>query len=324
MNEAPQHKAPPSNSSGTLTGLVFDIQGFSLHDGPGCRTLVFLSGCPLRCSWCANPEGLIERPRLMYREARCRQSHRCARFCPHNAIEIADDRKPCFDRDMCDCCDTLACVDACMSQALIRAGRSMTVNELMRILLRDSDYWGSTGGVTFSGGEPLAQPAFLLEVLARCRSSYLHTAVETSAHVEESILLEVLEHLDWLFLDLKHMDADRFHEHTGGDLKLVLGNIRAVTNSSWRGRVIVRVPVVPGFNDDVANLRATAEFIRQVGLEEVNLSPFHRLGASKYTQLGLAYQWGHQVSPTRQELRGHATIFEAAGLRCYADDETPF
>jgi len=310
-----------------MVGLIFDIQGYSVHDGSGCRTLVFLSGCPLRCTWCANPEGQLLRPRVMYRERKCVHTHyRCVRACPNNAIRIKDGESPPlrFDRSICDRCDSMDCVKACLSEALQIAGRTYTVDELMQILVRDQGFWGSQGGVTFGGGEPLFQAEFLLAVLEKCRSNYMHTAVETSAHADTDVLMEVLKRTDWMFIDIKHMDSAAHRAETGAGNELILQNIEVAASTGWDGRLIIRVPIVPGYNDTVENLRATAAFMVKLNLQEVNLLPFHRLGHSKYEQLGLNYEYAQAPSPSREIMQSHQHIFEAAGLQCYVGSETPF
>jgi len=310
-----------------MMGLIFDIQGYSVHDGSGCRTLVFLSGCPLRCSWCSNPEGQLLRPRVMYRARKCVHTHyRCVRACPNNAIQSTDGESPPlrFDRSICDRCDSMDCVRACLNEALQIAGRTCTTDELMRILIRDQGFWGSQGGVTFSGGEPLSQSEFLLAVLRRCRASYIHTAVETSAHADTALLLEMLEWTDWLFIDLKHVDSAAHRAETGVGNELILKNLAAVAAAGWDGRLIVRVPIVPGYNDTVENLQATAALMVKLNLKEVNLLPFHRLGHSKYEQLGLNYEYAQVPSPSREALWAHQRIFETTGLQCYIGSETPF
>jgi pyruvate formate lyase activating enzyme len=310
-----------------MRGLIFDIQGYSVHDGSGCRTLVFLSGCPLRCTWCANPEGQLLRPRVMYRERKCAHTHyRCVRACPNNAIRIKDGASPPlrFDRSICDRCDSMDCVKACLSQALQISGRAYTVDELMRVLVRDQGFWGSQGGVTFSGGEPLFQAEFLSAVLEKCRSNYMHTAVETSAHADTDVLMEVLKWTDWMFIDIKHMDSAAHRGETGAGNELILHNVEAVACAGWDGRLVIRVPIVPGYNDTVENLQATGAFLAKLNLKEVNLLPFHRLGRSKYEQLGLNYEYAQVESPPREVMRSHQRIFEAAGLQCYVGSETPF
>jgi pyruvate formate lyase activating enzyme len=310
-----------------MEGLVFDIQGYSVHDGSGCRTLVFLSGCPLRCAWCSNPEGQLLRPRLMFRERKCSHTHyRCVGACPNNAIRINHDASPPlqFDRSICDRCDGLDCVKACLSEALQVAGRIYTVDELMRILVRDQGFWGSQGGVTFAGGEPLFQAEFLLAALARCRSNYMHTTVETSAYAGTDVFMEVLKWTDAVFIDIKHMDSVAHRSGTGAANELILQNIAAAASAGWDRRLIIRVPVVPGYNDTVENLHATAAFVAGLGLKEVNLLPFHRLGHSKYEQLGLNYEYAQVESPSSEVLSSYQRMFEAAGLQCYVGSETPF
>jgi len=308
-------------------GLIFDIQGYSVHDGPGCRTLVFLSGCPLRCSWCSNPEGQLLRPRLMYRKEKCVHTHhRCVHACPHQAVHINEQGHPHlrFDRPVCNRCDSMVCVKACLNDALKIAGRTYAVGELMRILSRDQGFWGPQGGVTFTGGEPLLQGEFVLEVLRKCRSSYMHTAVETCAHVDTDVLMEALQWMDWLLVDIKHTDSAAHRAETGVGNELILQNIAAVASARWAGRLIIRVPIVPTFNDTAENLQATAEFMVEHNLREVNILPFHRLGNSKYEQLGLEYKYARVTSPSKEIMLTAKHIFETAGLQCYADFETPF
>jgi len=309
--------------TGLTKGLIFDIQGYSVHDGSGCRTLVFLSGCPLRCAWCSNPEGQLLRPRLMYRERKCTHTHyRCLAACPHNAIRLTDTNPPLqFDRSTCDRCDHMECVSACLSEALRIASRTYTVDELMRILVRDQGFWGSQGGVTFAGGEPLFQAEFLLALLAKCRSNYMHTTVETCAHASTSVFREVLNWTDALFIDIKHMDSSAHRAGTGAGNELILQNIEEVASTGWDGRLIIRVPIVPGFNDTVENLQATAAFMAGLELKEVNLLPFHRLGHSKYEQLGLDYEYAQVPTPSAEALKSYQRIFEAAGLQCYVGHE---
>jgi pyruvate formate lyase activating enzyme len=263
----------------------------------------------------------------MYREKKCVHTHyRCVRACPNNAIQIKDGSSPPlqFDRPICDRCDTMDCVKACLSQALQITSHAYTVDELMRVLVRDQGFWGSHGGVTFSGGEPLFQAEFLLAVLEKCRSNYMHTAVETSAYADTDVLMEVLKRTDWMFIDIKHMDSTAHRAETGAGNELILHNVEAVACAGWDGRLIIRVPIVPGYNDTVENLQATGAFLVGLNLKEVNLLPFHRLGRSKYEQLGLSYKYAQVESPSREVMRSHQCIFEAAGLQCYVGSETPF
>ncbi len=311
----------------TARGLIFDIQAHSVHDGPGCRTTVFLSGCPLRCTWCANPEGLLPRTQLMVRASRCRSDgHPCVRACPHSAIRIdpADPIPPRFDRAVCARCEERPCVSACPSGALEVSGRWTTVSDLMRTLERDRNYWGPEGGVTFSGGEPLSQPEFLLAALDACREAYIHTAVETSAHAESKLVRDVARRADWLFVDLKHMDSAAHRGGTGVGNEQILANLEALAHSRREARLVVRIPVVPGFNDSPENLIAMVGLLVTLGLAEVNLLPFHRMAESKYTQLGLEYARAQTKPPTSAEMAVHQKLFSDAGLHCYVAADTPF
>jgi pyruvate formate lyase activating enzyme len=310
-----------------MTGLIFDIQGYSVHDGSGCRTLVFLSGCPLRCAWCANPEGQLLRPRLMYHKNKCHRTHyRCVKACPRHAIRINEGASPPleFDRSVCDHCDSMDCVKACLSEALQVACRTYSVEELMRILIRDQGFWGSQGGVTFGGGEPLFQAEFLLAVLAQCRSSYMHSTVETSAHASANVFSEVLKWTDAMFIDIKHMNTAAHRSGTGVGNELILQNIETAASTGWKGRLVIRVPILTGYNDTAENLRATAAFIASLKLKEVNLLPFHRLGESKYEHLGLEYEFAQVPTPSKAAMRSCQRFFETAGLQCYIGSETPF
>jgi pyruvate formate lyase activating enzyme len=313
--------------SASAEGWVFDIQAHSVHDGPGCRTTVFLSGCPLRCLWCANPEGLLPRPRLMVRASRCRSDGApCVGACPHNAIRIdpAAPLPPTFDRTFCATCDAQGCVSACLNGALEVSGRRTSVRELMRTLERDRDYWGPEGGATFSGGEPTSQPEFLLAALDACRQAYIHTVVETSAHADSQLVLDVARRTDWLFVDLKHMDAAAHRRGAGVGNERILANLANLARSSRETRVVVRIPIVPGFNDSPENLRATARFLAELRLSEVNLLPFHRMAESKYVQLGLEYAHAQTQPPTADQMEDHRRLFSDAGLQCYVGAETPF
>jgi pyruvate formate lyase activating enzyme len=219
----------------------------------------------------------------------------------------------------------MSCVAACLDQALRIAGRRYTVADLMAVLTRDQSLWGTGGGVTFSGGEPLSQPAFLQAALQQCQASYIHTAVETSAHVESELLLAILPWTDWLLVDIKHMDPVAHQAETGAGNKRILQNLQALASADWDGRLIVRMPIIPGYNDTTENLQTTAGFVGGLGLKEVNLLPFHRLAASKYEQLGLDYGcYAHLVPPSPEVLRWQQKVFLDAGLACYVGSETPF
>lgn len=308
-------------------GLIFDIQGHSVHDGPGTRTLLFLSGCPLRCEWCANPEGQKIRQRMMFKDQFCKNCpKRCVPACPRYAVRPVADGVPLvsFDREQCNVCDSHECIKVCYMRALQMSGRWYTVDEIMSILNRDRYYWGPKGGVSLSGGEPLLQKQFAVELLRQCHESYIGACVETSGYVPRQTLEEVAPYVQWFFIDVKHMDPARHVEGTGVDNETILNNIRWLAASDWGGRLLLRMPVIPGFNDTFENAKATAAFMKECGLQEINLLPFHRLGASKHHQLGTEYRFEPIPATKPEQLTPLAEIYKAAGLRCYLGSNTPF
>lgn len=306
--------------------LIFDIQGFSVHDGPGCRTTVFLSGCPLRCRWCANPENYTLHPHLMFAGRVCKWPsgcRSCADRCPRSGLAFSD-RGPEVRWDICRQCTTHECTEACASQALRVCGRYYTVSSLMDILKRDFNHWGSEGGVTFSGGEPLGQPEFMDAVLQRCHRARIHTAVETSACVPQKSFLQLMQQVDFAFIDIKHMDDSRHREGTGVSNRLILSNIEALGRSSWQGRPVLRTPIVGGFNDTDENACQTIDFMQKNGLYEINLLRFHRLGLTKWEQMGEVYPYATGGDVTDATMSRLQRLYLDRGILCYQGDATPF
>lgn len=319
-------EARSPRSEAELSALVFDVQGHAVHDGPGCRTLVFLSGCPLACSWCANPEGRLHRRRRMYTPERCPDGClRCLDACPLDAVRLSEGGAPRlrFDADLCGACDGLECASACYTGALEVCGRRITLAELMAVLRRDRDYWGPRGGVTFSGGEPLAQPEFVQGALEACREAWIPAALETCLHVPEADLAAALPLADVVLADVKHMDPEVHRAWTGQDNATILRNFRAAAAFAWEGRLLPRLPLVPGFNDSPENLRATADFLREIGLGEIQILPYHRLGNSKYGRLGLEAPPA-LLPPGPKAVAAAAETFRELGVRCWTGDDDPF
>lgn len=310
-------------------GLIFDIQGFSVHDGPGARTLVFLSGCPMRCAWCANPEGRELKQNLMFASVRCKavQNHcmRCIAACPQGAISMdPESGLPLIQRSLCTGCAGFPCAGVCNYEALRVSGTYYSVEELMEVLRRDRSFWGMDGGVTFGGGDPLAQGTFLLQVLRACRREQIHTAIETEAYAPKELFLQVMEEIDFAFVDIKHMDTKAHKAQTGVDNERVFDNLRALKRSGWNRRIILRTPVIPGYNDSFENAQATVEFMKENGYFEINLLPFHRLGTSKWEQLGLSYPYKDQPNMQKEQLEPLQSYYLDAGIACYIDTDVVY
>lgn len=304
--------------------LIFDIQGFSVHDGPGSRTLIFFAGCPLRCAWCSNPEGLELKQKVMFVGKKCKRSKygctRCVEVCPHRAAYVNDAEEGApvaFDREACDACTTFECVHACYAEALKLSGTWMTRDEVQDVVLRDRKYWSDGGGVTFSGGEALMQHEFVREIAQWCKAAKINTAIETTAYAEQQVFLDVMQHIDFAFIDIKHMDSARHREKTGVGNELILDNITALVRSGWPGRLIIRMPAIRGYNDTDENIRAMADFMNERGLYEANILPFHRLGDSKYTQLGKQYAYADETPTPEDKLEHMQDLFLEQRIACY-------
>lgn len=307
-------------------GLIFDIQGFSVHDGPGSRTTVFLSGCPLKCRWCANPEGWKVKQRVMYSRQKCRTvqegCRRCIEACSKRAISKSDEGIA-IDRALCENCEDFSCTESCFKEALRLSGKWYLPQELMEILERDRNYW-TCGGVTFSGGEPLMQKDFILDVLKRCKAAGIHTAVETTAFVEPAFFLKAMSYVDFAFIDIKHMDDVMHRAQTGVSNRLILSNIKALAESAWPGRFILRIPVIKGYNDSEDNILRAIDFMTETKLREINLLPFHRMGDSKWSQLGERYDYREAETPRDDELKGLQKLFSQRGLSCYIAEDVNY
>jgi pyruvate formate lyase activating enzyme len=324
------------------TGRIFDIQGFSVHDGPGCRTVVFLKGCSLECDWCSNPEGISFFPEPLYRDSKCTFDALCVNACPHAAIAIStkgDADALTINRNICAKCYNYDCVKACCSGAINQGGYEITVENLYNTINRDRQYWGEGGGMTLTGGEPFAQPEFAFELLQRCYNAYIHTAVETCGNVPWENYEKSLPYIDWIFFDLKTMDESKSHQITGNSVRqsaylsagpftpspvaLILKNARRMA-LEFPGRLVFRLPVIPGFNDDQENISETASFILSTNRKEINILPLHHMGREKYNLLGKKYYTTDFKIPDKDELHKIAHQFTSRGITCYVGSDTPF
>mgnify|MGYP001329948262 CR=1 FL=1 len=303
-------------------GVVFDIQRFSLHDGPGIRTTVFLKGCSLRCFWCHNPEGLRRGPEIQFDPALCLGDGDCARVCSTGA-HVFDERGHVFDRAACDACGQ--CVEVCAAQALTTTGRTMTAEAVAREALADRAFYAqSGGGVTLSGGDPLVQREFTAAILRLLKAEGVSAALETAANCPWEHLAALLPDVDLVMLDLKHLDDAAHRAATGVSNALILANARRLADAGHP--LILRVPVIPGVNDDESNLVATASFVRELTElgrarghyeehpPELELLPFHKLAGDKYRRLGLAQRVTEIEPPSRERMAALVELARGAGV----------
>lgn len=269
-------------------GIVFNIQNYSVHDGAGIRTLVFLKGCPLRCKWCSNPESQNREPELAFNPGKCLTTEKCTRCvngCPSGALGASENRMPLFDIEKCLCCHT--CADMCPSNALNVYGELMSVDEVISKVEKDSPFYSrSGGGMTLSGGEPLAQGSFATALLQEARKRRLHSTIETCAHCSWETLAEACANLDALIMDIKCMDNSKHKDFTGVGNKLIIENFAKVCEFFPDLSIMVRTPIIPGFNDSAEDIRAILEFLPERKGLSYELLPYHRFGQPKYDYLG--------------------------------------
>ncbi|NBJ68046.1 MULTISPECIES: glycyl-radical enzyme activating protein [Clostridia] len=295
------------------TGTIFDLQRFSVHDGPGIRTIVFFKGCPLRCEWCCNPESQHFKRQLMVLTENCIDCRLCEPVCPVGAISFTPGVT--IDRDKCIDCGK--CANVCFSGALTMTGKEMTVEELIRELRKDEiHYRKSNGGITLSGGEALAQPDFAAELLQACQREGWHTAIETAAFSSKEALEKVLPHLDLVLLDIKHANSVKHYKHIGQPNDLILKNAQIIANYP-NVELSIRVPVIPKFNDTPEEIAEIAMIAKKLGdIKMVHLLPYHGYGANKYASLDNDYKMENMEPPSDKKMNILKELVEGMELSC--------
>lgn len=299
------------------TATVFNIQKFSLDDGPGIRTVVFLKGCPLRCRWCANPESQRRAPQLEWKESACAGCGACLAAAP-DALAVTQCGKRHIDVQNLrgNPLDLGAIASACPHKALALVGKTQTVEEVLKVCLQDQPFYeDSGGGVTLSGGEALTWPDFCVELLGRLREEGINTCIETEAHVAPEVFQRVTPLLDHLLVDLKHVDPIRLKEQAGVDGQLILSNLRWAIEQGMD--VLPRTPVVPGFNNSLNDARSMARWLREAGAARVQLLPFHNFGESKYALLNMDYALRGQKNLHPADLKAYQQVYLDEGLDAF-------
>lgn len=300
-----------------LSGVVFNIQRFSIHDGAGIRTLVFMKGCPLRCRWCSNPEGLTGEIQVMDNPDKCIGCGACLKACPENAIKSAEGFP--IDREKCTNCGN--CAKFCPSNAKTVSGEIKTVDDIIKAVERDIPFYGdSGGGITVGGGEVLAQPAFVWEVLRRCREKGIGTAIETSGYGSWEWLSRIAELCDIIHYDIKAVDPAHHKRLTGADNNLILQNLEKLdvllNVINPMPKLILRLPLVEGYNMTDEFIEEAADYIKEnlCNYHTVELLPFHNFGEQKYKKLGLTYELEGRSNTKPEELNRYAEILAERGL----------
>ena len=294
-----------------MEGQVFNIMKYAVHDGPGIRTTIFLKGCPLNCWWCHNPESQKLNPQLTIFPNRCIGCMECASVCKENAITAVPGG---VITDLNKCNDCGDCTLVCFAEAREMAGKTMSVDEVVKEVLKDKVFYDeSGGGVTFSGGEPLMQSSYLLELLRKMKKLNIHTTIDTCGFAPTEILKEVAEFTDLFLFDLKHMDTIKHKKYTGVSNELILKNLNMLHKMGKE--IIIRIPIIPGFNDRKEELDDFKNYIMELkNIKEVNLLPYHGIGQEKYNRIGKHYKMKDVNEPSDEDMQYAARLMDGCGV----------
>lgn len=287
------------------TATIFNIQKYNMYDGPGIRTLVFFQGCPLRCKWCANPEGLMKKYRLMYKNSFCSSCGECVEVCPVKKHKIDTFGKHIIDNSI-ECIGCRKCEEICINSALKIAGEKKKISELLKIIEEDRAFYETSGGgVTLGGGEVLMQPEAAISLLSACKNNCINTAIETCGHTTREVIEKVADYVDLFLFDLKHMDSEKHFYWTGVRNEQIIKNLEYLLENNYN--VHIRLPLLKGVNDAEEDIEKLANFLKKYkdysNLKGVDLLPYHKLGVNKYLQLGEEYQIKDDPSLKEEELK---------------------
>lgn len=293
-----------------MNNKVSRIQHFSLGDGPGIRTTVFMQGCNLRCRWCHNPETISLSETQLYYENRCTHCGLCEKICPQNAISFKDGIKK-TDRNLCTNC--ALCEKVCPQSAIAVSGKTLGTDEVFAEIMSDYDFYASSGGVTFSGGEPMLFADFVAEIAKSCKEKNIHTLVDTAGCVKFCEFEKVIPYIDMFYFDLKASNEEDFKEYCGGDFLLVTDNLKKLNRCA---DVTVRMPIIPGYSDSKDYIEKCAQILSDCGVDHCDILPFHRLGSSKYTALNMEYKYQDTLPPTKEKMEELKNVMKNHGIEC--------
>jgi pyruvate formate lyase activating enzyme len=297
-----------------LNGIITHIQRYSIHDGPGIRTVVFFKGCPLACLWCCNPETQSFQPELEFVKNLCQQCGRCLQVCPELAVnpDLNCHERDKINRKKCTLCKK--CIQACTPGALKIIGEPMSLDDVLATIQKDAAFYRrSGGGVTLSGGEPLSQPEFAFQLLKKCHELNIHTAIETCGLVNRQVFERIFPFTDLFLFDIKYLNPKRHQELTGSSNEQILANLHWLSQKN--ANIILRLPMIPSINMDTENFQGIAGLINDLGIKEVNLMPFHQMGKDKYSHLGKDYRL-KDINDLRLDEKGKKDLLKARELLC--------